>query len=325
MGTADEKLAIMLEAVRTASRIVRAVGQEGFEGRKAVKADRSPVTVGDLAAQAVVSARLARAFPGVPLLAEESAGLLCEPEAGGLLERVVCHVRAEWPAASAEEICGAIDRGAHHPGGQGGFFTLDPIDGTKGFLRGGQYSVALAYVESGEPTIGVLACPKLALAGNPATVLIARRGGGTTVFSLDGEGLNGGTTLRVSDVDDPGEGRLVQSVEREHGSPEVLARVAGRLGLKTGLERVDSQVKYAIVAAGLAEVYLKLPGPSQYEHSIWDHAAGSLLVTEAGGKVTDLHGRPLDFSRGRNLGVLGLLATNGRLHAEVLAAVSSSV
>ena len=94
------------------------------------------------------------------------------------------------------------------------------------------------------------------------------------------------------------------------------------LGVKTSPIRIDSQCKYGIVARGDASIYLRLPKKSGYEEKVWDHAAGWLIVKEAGGEVTDIHGRPIDFSTGRTLSHnIGLVATNGKLHAQVLSAV----
>jgi 3'(2'), 5'-bisphosphate nucleotidase len=85
---------------------------------------------------------------------------------------------------------------------------------------------------------------------------------------------------------------------------------------------MDSQCKYAAVARGDASVYLRLPTRSDYEEKIWDHAAGWIMVNEAGGEVTDVRGEPLDFSLGRTLRRnKGVVATNGRVHAQVVAAV----
>lgn len=84
---------------------------------------------------------------------------------------------------------------------------------------------------------------------------------------------------------------------------------------------MDSQAKYAVLAAGAGELYLRLLSPSKpdYRERIWDQAAGSILVEEAGGRVTDLHGLPLDFSQGRKLSRNhGILASNGLLHQVTL-------
>ncbi len=80
----------------------------------------------------------------------------------------------------------------------------------------------------------------------------------------------------------------------------------------------------ANVARGEAELYLRMPRSADHVEKSWDHAAGALVVTEAGGRVTDLAGRALDFTRGRELTAnRGIVATNGLVHADVLAAVAS--
>ncbi|MFB6231728.1 MAG: inositol monophosphatase family protein, partial [Salinibacter sp.] len=90
--------------------------------------------------------------------------------------------------------------------------------------------------------------------------------------------------------------------------------------------RIDSQAKYAIVARGEAEIYLRLPRPgTDYTERIWDHAAGSLVVQAAGGTVTDMHGEPLDFTHGHLLEEnTGVVATNGPLHDEVIDALAGA-
>jgi 3'(2'), 5'-bisphosphate nucleotidase len=85
--------------------------------------------------------------------------------------------------------------------------------------------------------------------------------------------------------------------------------------------RIDSQVKYALLAAGGGEIYLRLLSPDKpnYREMIWDQAAGSVIVEEAGGKVTDLDGKDLDFSLGRTLEKnRGICASNGLLHCNIL-------
>jgi 3'(2'), 5'-bisphosphate nucleotidase len=87
---------------------------------------------------------------------------------------------------------------------------------------------------------------------------------------------------------------------------------------------MDSQCKYAAVARGDVSIYLRLPKDKSYQEKIWDHAAGSLIVSEAGGRVTDIHGRSLDFSKGRGLqNNEGVVATNGKLHEKILNAIAN--
>jgi 3'(2'), 5'-bisphosphate nucleotidase len=98
--------------------------------------------------------------------------------------------------------------------------------------------------------------------------------------------------------------------------------VAKLLGVATPPFRIDSQCKYAAIARGDSSIYLRMPTRADYEEKIWDHAAGWMVVTEAGGRVSDVAGRPLDFSIGRTLrNNKGVVATNGKLHDRVVAAV----
>ena len=85
---------------------------------------------------------------------------------------------------------------------------------------------------------------------------------------------------------------------------------------------MDSQAKYAVLAAGEGDVLLRLLSASRpdYREKIWDQAAGSIVIKEAGGRITDLDGSALDFTHGRTLAKnRGILATNGHLHDAVLA------
>jgi 3'(2'), 5'-bisphosphate nucleotidase len=95
------------------------------------------------------------------------------------------------------------------------------------------------------------------------------------------------------------------------------------MGLGGGVVRLDSQAKYASVACGAAEIYLRPQSRPDYREKVWDHAAGVVVVEEAGGRVTDLHGKPLDFSLGRRLeDNRGVVATNGRIHDAVIASLA---
>ena len=85
---------------------------------------------------------------------------------------------------------------------------------------------------------------------------------------------------------------------------------------------MDSQAKYASIARGAGDIYLRLPVRKDYEEKIWDHAAGDLIVREAGGEVTDVEGRRLDFGRGRTLkGNVGVVAARREVHGRVLEGV----
>ena len=111
-------------------------------------------------------------------------------------------------------------------------------------------------------------------------------------------------------------------MEKAHTNTDEISRLAEHLGITAAPVPLDSQAKYAVLSAGAGDVLLRLISPKSphYKEKIWDQAAGSLVITEAGGQITDLDGKPLDFSHGRELVKnRGILATNGPLHEPLLA------
>ena len=316
-----------IEAVRKASLLCRSVQAEwAGSGDQLLQQDRSPVTVADFGAQAVVSLTLRGRFPEIPIVGEETAEALRGEGGGELRERVIRAVRAVGLDASAAEILDAIDSCADGGGPQGQRWVLDPIDGTKGYLRKQQYAVALALLDQGDVVLGVLGCPALPRLGNggaPGCLFVAARDAGSVEIGLDPESET--ATLAVGAIADPAEAAFCESVEAAHSAHDRHSRIAEHLGVRAEPVRIDSQCKYGVVARGEAAIYLRLPRSESYREKIWDHAAGWLVVTEAGGRVSDTDGRPLDFSIGRTLDRnRGIVATNGALHDPVLAAIRAT-
>jgi len=335
--TYDTERAAAVDAVRKACRLGQAVQERFIAGTELKKGDKSPVTVADYGAQAIVSTLLHGAFPHDPLVGEEDAAALRDPANAALKGSVISSVRAVLPDLDETGILGAIDRGVHAGGPKGRFWALDPVDGTKGFLRMEQYAVALALIEDGDVVLGVLGCPNLPhdLSGGLGAAGDLDRGEaggrGSLFVAVRDEGASwrplGDGTSRAAFVDrgsDPSAARLTESVESGHTAQDESAVVARMLGIERPPVRMDSQCKYAAVARGDASIYLRLPTRKDYVERIWDHAAGWRIVTEAGGKVTDVHGKPLDFGRGRGLEAnAGVVVTNGVLHDRVLECVKT--
>ena len=314
-----------LRAVRAAAGVCREV-QRDAQRLSLSKADASPVTEADFASQALIAGWLAETFPADPLVAEEDSRMLAsDPD---LAERVTARVRQAHPEADLQRLTAWLDRGR----GQGSdrFWTLDPIDGTKGFVRGDQYVVALALVEGGSVVVAALAAPKMGTDLEPrpspdGCVMLAVRGEGSWVVPLDG---SGGRRVFVSACEKPAEARLLSSVEEAHTDPEQLARFGRKLGLAAEPIRLDSQAKYLVVAGGRAELLIRFPPKDRpsYKEKLWDVAAGLLVVEEAGGRATDLNGQSLDLTTGRELSRnRGSLITNGRLHEAALGAAMAAV
>jgi len=320
--TLTDEMSLAIDAVRLASRVCRQVRQRLVSPETIQKKDKSPVTVADFASQAVVCARLGE---GEPVVGEEDASELRQPEQAALLSVVAEQVNATLgETADASAILDWIDRGGTDPASLRRYWTLDPIDGTKGFLRGEQYAVALALIERGEVVAGVLGCPNLpGPDGEPGRLFFARRGEGAGELSIDDRSAEA-RAVRVDRLTDPSAARFCESVESGHSDQDRSVRIARRLGIDAAPVRMDSQCKYAAVARGEASIYLRLPTRAGYEEKIWDHAAGMILVQEAGGHVTDIEGRALDFSAGRTLSNnRGVVATSGRIHDRVIDALEN--
>ena len=323
-ATAPET-AFAMRMVRRAAQLARRIQSEMVvEGME--KRDLSPVTIGDYASQAMLGQALWEAFPHDVLVGEESASDLRVGTGSAALAVVTQYVADEVEGATADRVCDWIDRGAAEPGGR--FWTLDPIDGTKGYLRGGHYAVALALIEEGEVVLGALGCPHLdasggTVPGGSGSLLVAVRGQGTWTAPLDGRAEL--QRLRVSACRNARDARVLRSVESGHTDIGAIDHICEALGIEAEPVRMDSQAKYGTLAAGGGELLLRLLSPKNpdYKEKIWDQAAGSIILEEAGGRITDLEGKALDFTQGRTLsGNTGVFASNGLLHEAGLKAIA---
>jgi 3'(2'), 5'-bisphosphate nucleotidase len=303
------------QAVRHAAALCRTVQQHHLVANE--KTGAEPVTIADYGSQALIGEAISRAFPADAVLAEESGAQF--------LEVVDVAQRAEITRligqtlgreVSEQDVVGWLDYGKTASARR--TWVIDPIDGTKGFLAMRHYAVAVGILEEGQPVGGVMGCP-----GYPGYE------GGALLWTWAGEvwiePMAGGspTRVRASTVSDPAQVRILESVDKSHGAFDRMAKVREYAGLvESPFERIDSMEKYARIAAGDGEFYLRLPRTgSGRPHAAWDHAAGVALVLAGGGRVSDVDGSPLDFTRGRNLPNHGMIVTNGVIHERVLAAV----
>ena len=311
------ELDVALAAVREAGLLCREV-QAAIDPGAMQKKDE-PVTVADYGSQALVCRALAAAFPADPVIGEEDSAELREVDNAALLAQVVTRVRERAPTptwtTSANGSTGAT------PGALAPVLDPGPIDGTKGFLRGEQYAVGLALITDGEVVCSALACPTWdpgwTAIGAPAPWWWPCAGWACGQLPMAAEGR--AAACRVSPEPDPALIRFCES-SRPPTRPRPAAQVATELAIRAVPRRLDSMTKYAVVARGEAEAYLRLPRNAEYREKIWDHAAGVLAVAEAGGRVTDIHGRDLDFGLGYQLGSnLGVVVSNGVVHEPIMA------
>lgn len=326
MSQYQQELTAAIHAVRKAARITTAVRQELVAGHSLEKNDRSPVTIADYGAQALVFHDLHLAHPDIPAVGEEDAGSLNDPEHAEMKQHLLRFVQQVDSNLSEDDVITAINRGSHCGGAEGRFWSLDPIDGTKGFLRDDQYAIALALIENGKPVLGVLGCPSLpARDGSESIGCLFAAAQGVAPFVELLNQPDASQPVQTSSTASADQAVFCESVESGHSSHSASADIAATLGTTSEPVRMDSQCKYAAVARGEADLYLRLPTRPGYEEKIWDHAAGAYLVEAAGGTVTDIEGKPLDFSMGRTLKEnRGVVASNGKFHSAVLDAIQQT-
>jgi len=216
-----------------------------------VKADASPVTLADTAAEAIILADLARLAPLIPVVAEEEA-------AAGRIPNV---------------------------GRQ--FFVVDPLDGTKEFVqRRGDFTVNIALIEDGNPTLGVVYAPaKDRMFAGDVTAKIAW----TLEVSPDAA-LSTATARRPLAVRKPPSEGLTAVASKSHNTPQTDAYLAAY----PILDRVSvgSSLKFCLVAAGEADLYPRLSPTCE-----WDTGAGHAVLSAAGGKVLALDASPLLYGK----------------------------
>jgi 3'(2'), 5'-bisphosphate nucleotidase len=331
-------LPIALDAVASAMSITRAIQARIDDVAGHLKDDRSPVTVADYAAQAIISMMLRERIDDPSLrriVGEEDGGDLALAENTAVRTAVVQAVQSWRGDASEQQVLEAIDACDHDATGDV-WWTLDPVDGTKGFLRGGQYAISLGLLQDGEVEAGVLGCPNLSIdpAADPAIadrdgcglLYAAQRGKGAWEFA---DGDPSASPLRITCPRwTPDKAiRCCASVESHHSNKGQTSELLARFENDKIMVRLDSQAKYAVLARGQAHAYLRLPTHTDYREKIWDHAGGMLIATEAGAVVTDVRGMPLDFRHGtqleHNRGVIA--AANGLQHLLVEVAVAMGV
>ena len=242
----------LAEAAREAGEAILTIVRRGFEVE--AKRDASPVTEADRAAELVILAALTRAAPGVPVIAEE------------------------------EVAAGRI------PAHDDTYFLVDPLDGTKEFVRGGDdYTVNIGLIEKGSPKLGVVFAP--------AT---GRLHGGCV-----GEGAwldEGGGRLPIATR--PRGDQLTAVASKSHLNQATIDYLEAAAGACSYLS-IGSSLKFCIVAEGEADIY-----PRAAPTSEWDTAAGHAVLLAAGGLVDGPDGSPLGYGKAAFLN-RAFVATSG--------------
>lgn len=343
----EKELFVATQAVRRASLFTKRIQAQVISSRDTTtitKSDNSPVTVGDYAAQTIIIHAIKNNFPNDKVVGEESAEGLSD----GFLSEILSRVREndeifnehyssksnlhfqEASVQSVQEVRDTIDFGNYEGGSKGRFWCIDPIDGTKGFLRGEQFAVCLALIVDGVAQVGVIGCPNLSLSAFGGNDLLGHERFGYIFKAVRGQGSNFASATVDSDwkeahvrsIDSSEQMVSLEGVEKSHSSHDEQCQIKRFLRITRSLH-LDSQVKYCMLAVGLGDLYLRLPRSLDYQEKIWDHAAGNVLLQEAGGIHTDaMQNLPLSFDEGRTLHTKGVIASSGppEIHDRVVAA-----
>jgi len=347
----SHELNIALLAVQRASILTKSVFHTTSKGTIS-KSDASPVTIGDYGAQALIISALKHNFPADEIIAEEEASELRSNTSlrdqiwdyvqQTRLDDADCEKALGGPLPTVEKMLDAIDQGKSQGGSKGRIWAIDPIDGTKGFLRGGQYAVCLALMVDGKVKVGVLGCPNLPIKDSARIDASIGKdqtddeGKGVLISAVEGRGAHSRPLTRgelaeahsimMRPIHDLSQASFCESVESGHSNQTEQAEIARRLGIVQESVRMDSQAKYASIARGAGDIYLRLPAGKGYQEKIWDHAAGNIIVLEAGGEVTDYQGNRHDFGLGRTFGEnKGFVAAPKAVHARILEVVQEVV
>lgn len=316
------ELTTALEAARRAAGVCTEIYQNLVE--KAEKAGREPVTIADYASQAIINATLRDAFPNDDLIGEEHASdfqsVLTDEQ-----RTSVVNFASQGLGRTIDED--DVKRTLDWSGGNSGHtWIVDPIDGTKGFLAKRAYAIAIAMRDAKGLSLGVIACPNLSLE-NPGELTDQ----GVIFYAVRGQGafyepLEGGDAVRMQ-VSSTGQNLLIAtSVESKHSDQDLFEKVVAALpGEEKSPLRLDGQGKYGLVAAGLVTCYFRLVPDENYREKIWDHAAGAIIVEEAGGRVSDFSGAMLNFMGGEKMDDnRGIVVSNGHLHDSLLQAIADA-
>ncbi|KAJ7801005.1 3',5'-bisphosphate nucleotidase [Mycena olivaceomarginata] len=334
-----------IPAIQAAARLSRLVLQQNDKGTIS-KEDHSPVTVTDFAIQALLAASIHAIFPSDKFVGEESAnGLRTSPRlierVWGLLQVVAKDGGNIVVPESREHMCELIDWcGKGAPDDMDRTWILDPIDGTKTFVRGEMYAINMALLENGVPALSVVALPLLSIDTQPPVnndtrdpkgedrgcILFAINGHGTFIRPLSNNNIQPRRIPRHCDaITSLSDLKSITCVsDLDSGINPIHTMVAQQLGIQNfpGCHLLGWVPRWAALALGLGNTTIWVYKDRGRKVKIWDHAGAVLLFEETGGKVTDVDGRELDWAAGRKLsGNYGFVAAPKAVHGNVLQVV----
>jgi len=293
-----KELSLALDLVKEASKIT-----EWFRTKNAssfIKKDDSPVTLADFASQIFIISNIKKYFPEDQIIAEEESSVFIDLYAENIVKKCYNSLNITFEENLKETL---NYRGSNSKRQ----WTVDPIDGTKGFQKGLAYAIGMGFMIQAEPTVCAIGVPNYK--NTRLTIFSAEKNHGAKVSYGD----QNFTKISVSSKNEIKKFRICHSLH--YNKPWVLD-FARSLGI-TNFIPLDSMAKLCMVADGSSEIYIK---PMNMQRSYtWDFLPGELLVKEAGGVITDIRGNPIQYVNDKcKITAPGLIASNGIRHEELL-------
>lgn len=297
MSKYQDELTLAINIIRKASKITELFKSHGFQSYK--KRDKSPVTLADFASQIFILSQLKEKFKEDQIFAEEEGSLFNED-----IEVLIKKCFKEINFSLNEEFRALLNYRGPHSSRQ---WIVDPIDGTKGYLRGLSYAVGIGLMENSEPKICAIGIPNYK--NEELTIFIAEKGKGAQASYGDNEFI----PIHVSNENNLSSSIMCQSL---HHNKQWINKLAEMIEAKKIIS-MDGMGKFCMVADGSADFYIREMNPD-YSFS-WDYMPGDLLVREAGGTITDLNNVNLTFLGNKcKWTAPGIIASNGILHDDII-------
>ncbi|MFX0017353.1 MAG: inositol monophosphatase family protein [Promethearchaeota archaeon] len=292
------ELDLAAELVKTATDITEWFRAKGFKSFQ--KEDQSPVTLADYASQLFIVKKLREKFPNDQIIAEESFSSYIDNNVQKIIKR--CYRSLELDLIEDfERILNY--RGPYSPRQ----WTVDPIDGTKGFQKNLSYAVGIGFMINSELIAAAIGVPNYNEKGR--ALFIAEKNQGTRASYGEEDFIS----VSVTDKKNIKKAKMCHSLHYDEPWVTEFAHAAEI----NNFIQIDSMAKFCMVADGTADLYIK---PMDKNRSFsWDFLPGMLMVNEAGGIVSDLKGNNIKFNNEKCIITApGLVASNGNLHEEIL-------
>lgn len=304
MSKYHKELSLAGDLVKKASEITEWFNKSGFKSYE--KKDKSPVTIADFASQIFIISKLKEKFPEDQIFAEEESSLVSKNE-----EFLINECFKEINFEPNEDIRAILNYRGSQSNRQ---WTVDPIDGTKGYQKGLSYAVGIGLMENSDPKICAICVPNYKKEG--VAIFIAEKGKGAQASYGDKEL----TPIKVSHQNNLSSSIMCQSL---HHNKQWVMDLAEMIGLNKIIQ-IDGMGKFCMVADGSADLYVRQMNATY--SSSWDYMPGDLLVREAGGMITDLNNKQLNFKKNIcQWTAPGIIASNKILHDELVACIKKLI